>query len=55
MVFESRNGGHLPLREFRWAFDQAVAAGLDGMVPHGLRHAAASLAISVGANIKVVQ
>ncbi|MEA3532068.1 MULTISPECIES: tyrosine-type recombinase/integrase [Nocardia] len=29
--------------------------GLDGMVPHGLRHTAASLAISAGANIKVVQ
>ncbi|MGK8522189.1 tyrosine-type recombinase/integrase [Nocardia asteroides] len=50
------NGGHLPLGEFRWVFDQAVAAtGLDGMVPHGLRHTAASLAISAGANIKVVQ
>ncbi|WP_280243518.1 tyrosine-type recombinase/integrase [Nocardia abscessus] len=56
VVFESRNGGHLPLGEFRWAFDQAVAVtGLDGMVPHGLRHTAASLAISAGANIKVVQ
>ncbi|MET8779837.1 tyrosine-type recombinase/integrase [Nocardia sp. NPDC004654] len=26
-----------------------------GVVPHGLRHTAASLAISAGANIKVVQ
>ncbi|WP_324191838.1 tyrosine-type recombinase/integrase [Nocardia brasiliensis] len=50
------NGGHLPLGEFRWAFDQATAAvGLAGVVPHGLRHSAASLAISGGANIKVVQ
>ncbi|WP_083864631.1 tyrosine-type recombinase/integrase [Nocardia brevicatena] len=56
LVFESRNGGHLPLGEFRWVFDQAAeAAGLDGVVPHGLRHTAASLAISSGANIKVVQ
>ncbi|MGQ4599913.1 tyrosine-type recombinase/integrase [Nocardia sp. R6R-6] len=37
-------------------FDQAVKdAGLAGVVPHGLRHTAASLAISAGANIKVVQ
>ncbi|MEV0709269.1 tyrosine-type recombinase/integrase [Nocardia aurea] len=56
LVFEGRHGGHLPLGEFRWAFDQAVAAtGLEGLVPHGLRHTAASLAISAGANIKVVQ
>ncbi|MET7771536.1 tyrosine-type recombinase/integrase [Nocardia sp. NPDC005366] len=56
LVFEGRHGGHLPLGEFRWAFDQAVSAtGLDGLVPHGLRHTAASLAISAGANIKVVQ
>jgi integrase len=55
-VFESHNGGTLPLGEFRWAFDRAVeATGLAGMVPHGLRHTAASLAISSGANIKVVQ
>ncbi|WP_280410051.1 tyrosine-type recombinase/integrase [Nocardia brasiliensis] len=56
LAFGSRNGGHLPLGEFRWAFDQATAAvGLAGAVPHGLRHSAASLAISGGANIKVVQ
>ncbi|WP_324198606.1 tyrosine-type recombinase/integrase [Nocardia brasiliensis] len=50
------NGRYLPLGEFRWAFDRATAAvGLAGAVPHGLRHSAASLAISGGANIKVVQ
>ncbi|MEU1428120.1 tyrosine-type recombinase/integrase [Nocardia sp. NPDC005746] len=55
-VFESRKGGPLPLGEFRWAFDHAVeAADVSGIVPHGLRHTAASLAISGGANIKVVQ
>ncbi|WP_416382012.1 tyrosine-type recombinase/integrase [Nocardia cyriacigeorgica] len=37
-------------------FDQAAAAaGLSSIAPHGLRHTAASLAISAGANIKVVQ
>ncbi|MBJ7479628.1 tyrosine-type recombinase/integrase [Rhodococcus sp. (in: high G+C Gram-positive bacteria)] len=42
--------------EFRWAFDPAaVTAGVDGLVPHELRHTAASLAIQSGANIKVVQ
>lgn len=29
--------------------------GLAGLVPHGLRHTAASLAIAAGADIKVVQ
>ncbi|WP_081879459.1 site-specific integrase [Nocardia sp. NRRL WC-3656] len=56
LVFESRDGGILPLGEFRWAFDRATeTVGLAGLVPHGLRHTAASLAISAGANIKVVQ
>ncbi|WP_024801222.1 site-specific integrase [Nocardia sp. BMG51109] len=56
LVFPSRKGGYLESTEFRWVFDQAVeAAGLKGVVPHGLRHTAASLAISAGGNIKVVQ
>ena len=29
--------------------------GIEGLVPHGLRHTTASLAISAGANVKVVQ
>jgi integrase len=33
----------------------ALAVGIDGLVPHGLRHTTASLAISAGANVKVVQ
>lgn len=32
-----------------------VTVGLGGLVPHELRHTAASLAIRSGANIKVVQ
>ncbi len=56
LVFPSHKGGYLTSTEFRWVFDQAAKdAGLAGVVPHGLRHTAASLAISAGANIKVVQ
>jgi integrase len=56
LVFPSHKGGFLTSTEFRWVFDQAAkAAGLNGVVPHSLRHTAASLAIRVGANIKVVQ
>jgi integrase len=56
LVFPSRKGGHLPLGEYRWAFDKACrAVGIEGLVPHGLRHTTASLAISAGANVKVVQ
>ncbi|WP_425343118.1 tyrosine-type recombinase/integrase [Nocardia cyriacigeorgica] len=56
LVFPSRKGGYLESTEFRWVFDQAAAAaGLSSIAPHGLRHTAASLAISAGANIKVVQ
>jgi len=76
-VFPSRKGGHLPLGEYRWAFDNAlkvvkdrakgqrqqeVADGGEAttptfptITPHDLRHTCASLAISAGANVKVVQ
>lgn len=56
LVFPSRKGGHLPSGEYRWAFDNACkTVGIEGLVPHGLRHTTASLAISAGANVKVVQ
>ncbi|TCJ94612.1 tyrosine-type recombinase/integrase [Nocardia alba] len=49
-------GAVVDSNEFRKFFDEAVqSTGLDGVIPHGLRHTAASLAISAGANIKVVQ
>jgi integrase len=76
-VFPSRKGGHLPLGEYRWAFDKALKVVqartrsqrqqeiADGgevttpdfptITPHDLRHTCASLAISAGANVKVVQ
>ena len=52
-----RGGGVLRNRIFRRAgFDRAAeAVGLDGLVPHELRHTAASLAVSSGANVKAVQ
>ncbi len=56
LVFPGRAGGFLPLGEYRWAFDKACEhLGIEGLVPHGLRHTTASLAISSGANVKVVQ
>lgn len=56
-VFTAPGGGVLLLRNFRRrVFDPAcVATGLDGLTPHDLRHTAASLAVSAGANVKAVQ
>lgn len=76
-VFPGRKDGHLPLGEYRWAFDNALktvqAAAktkrqqevadtgeastpeFPPITPKGLRHTCASLAISAGANVKVVQ
>ena len=55
-VFPGREGGYLSIGELRWVFDKAAASiGKTGFVPHELRHTAASLAISAGANVKVVQ
>ena len=40
----------------RDVFDRAaIVAGLDGLTPHELRHTAASLAVSAGANVKSIQ
>jgi integrase len=40
----------------RRSFDRAaIAVGLPRLVPHELRHTAASLAIASGANVKAVQ
>jgi integrase len=56
LVFPRQRGGLLPIEEYRRAFDKACAeVGIEGLVPHGLRHTTASLAISAGANVKVVQ
>jgi integrase len=52
-----RGHGVLRNRIFRRAgFDRgAESVGLPGLVPHELRHTAASLAVSAGANVKAVQ
>jgi len=38
-----------------WFDPAATAVGLKGLTPHELRHTAASLAVSAGANVKAVQ
>lgn len=56
-VFPSQRGGILPREEYRRYFD-AARAGLKlpaGLTPHSLRHTCASLAVSAGANVKVLQ
>ena len=57
LLFTSPNGG--PLRLNNWRRDvfnpSCARAGLVGVTPHDLRHTAASLAISAGANVKAVQ
>lgn len=57
-VFTAPDGAG-PLRLMSWrrrTFDRAArAAGLTDLTPHDLRHTAASLAISSGANVKSVQ
>ena len=55
-VFPGLRGGLLPIEDYRRAFDRArKQVGIEGLVPRGLRHTTASLAISAGANVKVVQ
>lgn len=50
------HGGYLTLKEARYYLNKAAAlVALDGLTIHTLRHTAASLAISAGANIKVLQ
>jgi integrase len=51
LVFPRHKGGLLTSTEFRWVFDQAAkVAEPRGVVPHVLRHTAASLVIRAGAN-----
>ena len=57
LVFTAPRGGVLRNRTARRAwFDRAaVEVGESGLTPHELRHTAASLAVSVDANVKAVQ
>ena len=56
-VFAAARGGWLRGRVFRrgWLDQAAEQIGQKGLTPHELRHTAASLAISAGANVKAVQ
>ena len=57
MFPSARGGGYLTLGQARYQFQKATAAvdGCHGVRLHDLRHTCASLAISEGANVKVVQ
>jgi integrase len=57
LVFTTWRGRPLRNLNFRRdVFDKAAEdAGLAGVTPHELRHTAASLAVSTGANVKAVQ
>ena len=57
LVFTTWHGKPLRNLNFRRdVFDRAADdAGLHGLTPHELRHTAASLAVSAGANVKAVQ
>jgi integrase len=58
LVFSSpRDSGYLTLAQARYSFQKATlaVAGCEGVRLHDLRHTCASLAISEGANVKVVQ
>lgn len=57
LLFPGDNGEHLerPHTESGW-FDKAcVSAAVPRVTPHDLRHTAASLAVSAGANVKALQ
>jgi integrase len=56
-VFAAARGGWLRGRVFRrgWFDGAAEMTGQEGLTPHEMRHTAASLAISAGANVKAVQ
>lgn len=57
LVFTTVNGDVLRNRNARrsWFDRAATAIGEEGLTPHELRHTAASLAVSSGANVKAVQ
>jgi integrase len=56
LLFTGARGGVLRNGNFRRAVfdDAAVKAGVKGLTPHDLRHTAASLAVSSGANVKAL-
>ena len=57
LLFRSPDGSVMRNRKARraWFNGAAATAGVAGLTPHELRHTAASLAVSAGANVKAVQ
>ncbi|MFJ3394918.1 tyrosine-type recombinase/integrase [Leifsonia aquatica] len=60
LVFPSATGGFLPrpdtaFRRQSWWNTALREAQLDHLTPHALKHTAASLAVSAGANVKALQ
>lgn len=58
LVFPGQGGGYMvtpTIRENSWWDKALVSAGLPPLRIHDLRHTAASLAVSAGANVKAIQ
>ncbi len=56
LLYGGKDGGHLKRPHTDGWFVKAVASsGVPRVTPHDLRHTAASLAVSAGANVKAVQ
>ena len=57
LLFPGDDGGHLsrPHPTSGWFVKAVAASGVPRTTPHDLRHTAASLAVSAGANVKAVQ
>jgi len=57
LLFPGDDGRHLksPHPESGWFAKAVAACGVPRVTPHDLRHTAASLAVSAGANVKAVQ
>jgi integrase len=60
LVFPARAGGYLARPDTAWNrqswwLTALRDAGLEHMTPHDLKHTAASLAVSAGANVKALQ
>lgn len=57
LLFPAPGGGVLRVRNMRrdWLDSAAESAGMKGLIPHELRHTAASLAVSAGASVLALQ
>lgn len=57
LVFPAPEGGYLPQvgSDYGWFANAVKRAGIPRVTPHDLRHTAASLAVSAGANVKALQ